>query len=123
MFVSNDADKKELSARAGAIKDNQEAMEIIKECESIIRTNKKKIIGFAYKQGKIFKKCKDDTNFKNLVEEFGISKSTIIFKINIVKLVDKYKKMLTSSVTLNFLKSYFKDIKSICKENQGLFNF
>ena len=101
-FVSDDANKKELSARADAITDYREAMEIIKECESIIRTNKKKIIGFAYEQGKIFKKFKEDTNFKNLVEEFGISKSTIIFKLNMVKLVDKYKQMLTSSVTLNF---------------------
>ena len=122
-FVSDDANKKELSARADAITDYREAMEIIKECESIIRTNKKKIIGFAYEKGKIFKKFKEDTNFKNLVEEFGISKSTIIFKLNMVKLVDKYKQMLTSSVTLNFLKSYFKDIKSICKKNPGLFNF
>ena len=30
--------------------------------------------------------------FKNLVEQFGISKSTRIFKINIVKLVEKYKR-------------------------------
>ena len=28
--------------------------------------------------------------------------------------------MLTSSVALNFLKSYYKDIKSICKENPEL---
>ena len=71
-----------------------------------MKTNKKKIIGFAYEQGKIFKKFKEDTKFKNLIEQFGISKSAIIFKINIVKLVDKYKKMVKSSVTLNFLKRY-----------------
>ena len=53
-----------------------------------------------------------DTKFKNLVEQFRINKSTMIFKINIVKLVDEYQKMLTSSVTLNFLKSYYKDIRS-----------
>ena len=64
----------------------------------------------------------EDTNFKNIVEQFGISKSTIIFKINNVKLVDKYKKMLTSSVTINFLKSYFKDIKSIYQENPESFS-
>ena len=72
-----------------------------------MKTNKKKIIGFAYEQGKIFKKFKEDTKFKNLVEQFRINKSTIIFKINTVKLVDKYKKMLTSSVTLNFFKKLF----------------
>ena len=97
-------------------------MKVVKECESIIKTNKKKIIGFAYEQGKVFKKFKEDTKFKNLVEQFKINKSTIIFKINIVKLEDNYKKVLTSSVTLNFLKSYFKSIKSICKENPELFS-
>ena len=67
-------------------------MKIIKECESIIKTNKKKIICFAYEQGKNFK---EDTNFNNLAKQFGINRSTVIFKINIVKLVDKYPKMLT----------------------------
>ena len=38
--------------------------------------------------------------------------------MNIVKLVDKYPKVITSSVTLNFLKNYYKDINNICKENQ-----
>ena len=92
-------------------------MKIIKERESIIKTNKKKIICFAYEQGKIFKKFKKDTNFNNLAKQFGINRSTVIFKINIVKLVDKYPKMLTSSLKLNFLKGYYKDIESICKEN------
>ena len=97
MFINkdikyNDINKEDLSAIVDAIENYQEAMEIIKECENIIKMNKKKIIGFAYEQVKIFKKFKEDTNFKNLVEQFGISKSTIIFKINIVKLVDKYKK-------------------------------
>ena len=105
-FVYDDVNKEDLSARADAIKDCQEAMEIIKECEKIFKTNKKKIIGFAYEQGKIFKKFKENTNYKYLVEQFGISKSTIIFEINIVKLVDKYKKMVKSSVTPNLLKSY-----------------
>ena len=38
--------------------------------------------------------------------------------MNIVKLADRYLKMMKSSVTLNFLKSYYKDIKSISNENQ-----
>ena len=97
-------------------------MKVIKECESIIKTNKKKVIGFAYKQGEIFKKFKEDTKFKNLIEQFKINKSTIIFKINIVKLEDNYKKVLTSSITSNFLKSHFKGIKSICKKNPELFS-
>ena len=38
--------------------------------------------------------------------------------MNIVKLVEKYPKMMTLSVTLNFLKIYCKEIKNIYKENQ-----
>ena len=40
--------------------------------------------------------------------------------MNIVKLVDKHLKMLTSSITLTFLKTYYKDIKNICEENPDL---
>ena len=99
--------------RVDTIKDYQEAMEIIKKCENIIRTNKKKTIGFAYKRGKNFKKFKEDANFKDLVEQFGTSKSTIIiFKINMVKLVDKYKKK----------NGDYKYIKNICKKNPDLFS-
>ena len=46
-FVYDDINKEDLSARADTVKDCQEAMKIIKECENMIKTNKKKIIGFA----------------------------------------------------------------------------
>ena len=41
--------------------------------------------------------------------------------MSIFKLVNKYCKMMTSSVILDILKSYYKDIKNICKENQDDF--
>ena len=81
-------------------------MNIIKEQEDIIKTNKKNITFFAYQQGKVFRKFKENRKFKSLVERFKITKGTIIFKINIFKLIDKYPKMLTSSITLNFSKTY-----------------
>ena len=48
-------------------------MKIIKERENIIKTNKKKIICLANEQGKIFKKFKEDTKFKNLAEQFEVN--------------------------------------------------
>ena len=119
-FVYDRINKEDLRTKADNVKNCQEAVKIIKECENMIKANKKNIIRFAYEQGKIFRKFKEDTKFKNLVEQFGINRTTIIFKINVVKLVDKYPERLTSSVTLNFLKNYYKDIKSICKENLEL---
>ena len=87
------------------------------ECEYIIKTNRKNIICFAYQQGKAFKKFKENRKFKNLANQLKKTKGTIMFKINIVRLIDKYAKMMTSSIILNFLRSYYKDIKNICKEN------
>ena len=42
-------------------------------------------------------------------------------KINFIKLIDNYPKIMIPSIILNFLKSYYKDIKNICKENQEVF--
>ena len=75
------------------MEDYQEAMNIIEEYENIIQTNKKNIMRFAYQQGKVFRKFNENRKFKNLVEKFRITKSTMIFQINFVKLVDKYPKM------------------------------
>ena len=77
------------------------AMDIIKEYEDIFKTNKKNIISFAYQEGKVCRKFKGNRKFKSLLDWFKITKGTIIFKINIVKLVEKYLKMMASSITLN----------------------
>ena len=44
-------------------------------------------------------------------------KSTIKYDINIVKLIEKHRKLMKSSVTLDFFKNYYMDIKQICNEN------
>ena len=45
---NENTDKEELNMRADRVKDCQEALNIIKECEDIIKTNRKNIICFAY---------------------------------------------------------------------------
>ena len=90
----------------------------VEDYENIIKKNKKNIIRFTYQHGKIFKKFIENRKFKNLLQQLKINEITVIFKRNIVKLVDKYPKILTSPIALNFLKSYYKDIKNICKEKQ-----
>ena len=51
-----------------------------------------------------------------LVSEFKTHKSTIIFKINIFKLIDKHPKSMKSSATLGFLKNYYKEINKFAKK-------
>ena len=65
-------------------------------------------------------KFKVNENFIDLVKEFGISKSTILFKISIVKFVNKYPRM-KKSLFLHFLKNNFRMIKDICHENASEF--
>ena len=70
---------------------------------------------------KSFRRFKEKEEFIKLVKEFNIHKNTMISKINIAKLIDEYSKLMKSSVTLGFLKNYYKDIKEICDENPNEF--
>ena len=56
-----------------------------------------------------------------MVKERGISKSTMLFKISIVKFVNKYRRMKKSSFSLHFLKNNLKIIEEICHENASDF--
>ena len=56
-----------------------------------------------------------------MVGKLKIHKSFIVFKINVFKLIEKHPKLMKSSITLTFLKNYFKDIKKICDEYSSQF--
>ena len=69
LFVCNEnINKEDLSTRVHN-EDCQKAVESIEEYENTMKTNKKNIIRFAYEQGKMFEKFKEDKKFKNLVEQ------------------------------------------------------
>ena len=112
----------ELTNKIQEAEDPEKAAGLIQERESIIRTKKKGIIWIAYHQGKVFKKFEEKEKFIPLVNKLGIHKSTIIFKINIFKLCEKYPKLFNSSIGLGFFKNHYKDIKVICKENAQEFS-
>ena len=79
------------------------------------------MLWLAYQQGQIFEKFKANENFIDMIKNLGFSKSTILFKISIVKFVNKYPRMRKSSLFLHFLKNNFKMIKEICHENASEF--
>ena len=117
IVINEVMESEELNKQAEEVQDTEEAAKVIQKYENIIRTKKKGIISIAYHQGKVFKKFKDKEKFITLVSQLGIHKTTIIFKIDIFKLCEKYPKLLKSSIGLGFLKNYFKDIKDICSDN------
>ena len=77
---------------------------VIKKYEYIIKTKKKGIISIEYYQGKVFKRFKEKEKFIKLTSQLGIHKNTIIFKINVFKLCERYPKLLKSSIGLEFFK-------------------
>ena len=114
----------DLNKEAEEVQDPERAAEIIKRYEDIIKTKRRQFINIAYHQGQVFKKFKEKEKFAELVDEFGIHKNTIIFKINVFKLCKKHLKLLKSSIRLDFFKNYHKDIKAICEEyGKDFFNF
>ena len=106
----------DLNKEAEETQDPEEAAKIIKRYEDIIKTKNKGIINVAYHQGQVFKRFKEKEKFAKLVSELGIHKTTIIFKINVFKLCNKYPKLLKSSIGLGLFKNYRKDIKAIYEE-------
>ena len=83
-----------LNKEAEEIQDPEEAAEIIKRYEDIIKTKKKVIINVAYQEGKVFKRFKEKEKFPKLFSELGFHKTANIFKNNVFKLCKKYPKTI-----------------------------
>ena len=106
--------------KAEKIEKSGESLKVIRKFDQIIRS-KDKNIWLAYQEGKIFENCIKNAKPFKMVKQFSVSKSTIIFKINIVKLITKYPKIKNSSLFLIFLKNHLKLFKEICEENKSEF--
>ena len=100
----------------------EDAAKVIHEFEEIIKNKKSDIVWLAYYQGKIFQKFRSKERFVNdVVTKFKVSKSTIVLKIALSKLIDKYPKIKSSSLSLHYFKKHLKLIKEICKESTSEF--
>ena len=118
----NDAVKiEELNERAERVEKLKDAADIIKQYEEVLHTKRKSIILAVFYQGKVFKHFKEKEKFMQMMRKLKIHKSTIVFKINVFKLIEKHPKLMKFSVTLTFLKNYFKDIKQISEEHSSNF--
>ena len=104
-----------------ADKDKKGAAAVIREFEEIIKSKKGNIPWLAHQQGIVFEILKENAKFIEMVKQFGVSKSTIILKINIANLINKRPKIKNSSLSLKFMKIYFKMIRKIREENASEF--
>ena len=71
----------------------EDAVKVIQEFEEIIRNKKSDIVWPDYYQGKIFQRLRSKERFAdNMVSNFKVSKSTILLKIALSRLIDDYAK-------------------------------
>ena len=67
-----------------------DAIGLVKKLDKLTKSSKNNILVWAYQQGKVFQEFNSSNNFANAVTEFGINKTTINFKIDIVKFIESY---------------------------------
>ena len=98
-----------------------DATELVKKIDKLTKRSKNNILMLAYQEGKVFQKFKQNSTFVNAVTEFGISKTTINFKIDVVNFISQYPGMRKSSISLFYLKNNFQAIKNVCQEHASEF--
>ena len=84
--IDNAVEMEDLIKLAEKVQKPEEATDIIKQYEEVLRAKKKGIISVANYQGKIVKRFKKE-KFMQMVSNLKIHKSTLIFKINVFKLI------------------------------------
>ena len=122
MIIDEVVEFEDLNKEAEEIQDPEKAAEIIKRYEDIIKTENKGIINVAYHEGKVFKRFTEKVKFATLVSELRIHRTTIIFKINVFKLCENYRKLLKSSIGLEYFKIIIRTSKQFAKKMQKVFN-
>lgn len=76
---------------------------MVREYETITRFQTKGILNVAFRQGKTFKKFKESGKFVERIKETEqVYKYAIYFKINFLKILEKYPRLKKS--LLNFFK-------------------
>ena len=111
---STDLEKKSNNCTAN----KEDVAKVIQEFEEIFKNKKSDQVWLAYYQGQIFQKFKEKVWFvSDMVLKFNVSKSIIMFKIALSKIIDNHPKIKDSSLSLYYFKKhYLKMIKEVCEE-------
>ena len=81
----------------------EDGKKAIQEFEKTIKNKKRNRVWLAYYEGKIFQKFREKERFfSDMVLKFKVSKSTIMFKIALSRLIDDYPKIKDSSLSLYY---------------------
>ena len=98
-----------------------DATDLVKKLDKLTKYSKNNVLVLTGQQEKVFQKFKSNNKFVSAVMEVSISKTTINFKIDIVKFIENYPKMKKSCISLFNLKNNFRVIKKVCQEHASEF--
>ena len=97
---------------------SKNAVKAIQEFIQIINNKKSNIISLSYYQGQVFQKLRVKESFVSMVLKLNVSKSTIVFKIALKKLIDDFPKIKDSSLSIHYFFKKLKMIKEFCKKKR-----
>ena len=103
IIINEAVESEESNKKVEEIQEPEEVAKVIEQYECLIKMKKKEIISIVHYQGHIFERFKKKEKLFKLVSKLEIYKNTIIFKINVFKLCERYPKLLGSSIGLGFL--------------------
>ena len=115
--MSEQTESKDIEELAKKVDNPDNIAELIRKMDKMIKSKKSNILMIDYQQSEILKKFKTNNKFISAVSAFKISKTTINFKVDIVKFIDTYPKIQTSCISLYYLENNFGVIKKFCQED------
>ena len=80
---------KDLNEKAARVEKCKDLAAVIREYSEIILTKTRALFPRLYWQSNIFKTFKAKQKFITMIRNFNVTKSTMIFKANILKLINK----------------------------------
>ena len=93
-----------MQEKVNGCRTNEDAVKAIQEFEQIIQNKKSDIVWLAYYQGQIFQKFRERERFvSDMVLKFNVSKSTVVFKIALKKLIDNFPRIKNSWLSLHYI--------------------
>ena len=94
-------------------------MEIIQKYEDVIKTQNKRALNYAGKQGQLLKKFKDTERFFEAISQ---SKPATYLKMGLFKFLKKYPALKSLHYPQTTLRTTLKASKMLCKKNVTLFS-
>ena len=79
----------EVEEKVNIVKTREDATKVVQEFEQSNNNIKSGITWFTYYQAEIFQKFKEKGRFLSMASKVSVGKLTIVFKVNLLKLINK----------------------------------